>query len=162
MARISQPDAIKRMKGTATVNSKTGETVYRDSGKRPIKPTVQGNGAPQAPKSLSKPEKAVWLRLINAMPEGVYTVLDEALMANYVRTVVLLDNVALQMSVQDVQVLNLKTGKYEKNPLLAVHSDLNRLLVTMGARLGLDPVARSNLSMEKTDKPTDENPFGIH
>ncbi|MDO1559813.1 phage terminase small subunit P27 family [Brevundimonas sp. 2R-24] len=125
-------------------------------GKRPInrrepKPT----GGAVAPKTLSRDALAAWKRLIGSMPEGVYTVADEGLLAAYCEAVALHRRATAEVAAQGA-VTTGSTGQLTVSPWVKIKSDQARLITAIGARLGLDPAARSSLQLQAPDETPDE------
>ncbi len=145
--RPAKPAALKALAG--------------NPGKRPIKAdTAVATGAAVAPKSLSKPAAAIWARVIGSMPSGVYAAADESLMAAYCEAVALHRMATTEAIKLPVTVGS--TGQLTVSPWVKIQSDQARLIMSLGARLGLDPASRQSLNVEDSDRTADAMPFGIH
>lgn len=115
-------------------------------GKRPIKAgEPKPTGAPVAPKSLTKNAVAVWKRVLATMPLNVYTGADEHLLSAYCEAVARHREASEALKVYGL-VSTGSTGQEVVSPWLKIQNDQARLIVTLGARLGLDPVARQALA----------------
>jgi P27 family predicted phage terminase small subunit len=149
------PNAIKAARGTETYNAKTGTTTKRDSGGRAIKETVDSDTIAQPPKTIkSKREKELWNRIISAMPEGVYTALDESLLAAYVHTVIDFEELIEEARKQPVMIEG-SMGQQIIHPARKAKSEQAVKIASLGARLGLDPIARNSINAPSQNKKSD-------
>lgn len=146
MPNIRKPTALKELAG--------------NPGKRKLnRNEPKPKGGPVPPDILSAAALAVWQRLVASMPGGVYTDADHGLLAAYCVAVANHQEATLALKSQP-QMVTGSTGQPVVNPLFKHQGEQARLIVTLGARLGLDPVARQSLSTEAVD--AEEDKFGIH
>lgn len=135
MARIAKPTAVKELTG--------------NPGKRPVnyrepKPV----NAPVAP-SMSKSAKAIWTKLVGAMPAGVFTAVDSYVLAAYCEAVARHAYAVAKLEKGPKEVEG-STGQLKLSPWFAEVSDSARLIATLGAKLGLDPVSRQHINTDVT------------
>jgi P27 family predicted phage terminase small subunit len=144
--RPRKPTALKEYEGNP------GKRTITKTEPKPI-------GTPQEPAGMSKAAKAVWQRLVLSMPQGVYTSADETLLQVYCENVAML-RLALNAMAKDGLMSKGSTGQTVLTPWHKVFSDASAKIMSVGARLGLDPAARQSLNTT-TDEGSD-NEFDIH
>lgn len=142
---IRKPTALKLLAG--------------NPGKRAInKREPKPKGAPVAPNVLPIAALAVWNRLVMAMPSGVYTDADHALLAAYCLAVANWQDVTVALQTAPMLVAG-STGQVVVNPLFKHQEAQAKLMAQLGAQLGLNPAARQSLTV---DEPDEVDKFGIH
>jgi phage terminase small subunit len=145
--RCMTPNKIKAEKGTETYNAKTGTTIKRDSGKRPIKESVESHTKAKAPAIIkSKRQKELWNRLIWADTSGVFTALDEGMMAMYVVQMVEFEKITEELENPDLD----DEGKDRKRRLL---NSISSSVQSIGSNLGFDPISRAKIAAPSGGKP---------
>lgn len=146
MARPSKPTILKELSG--------------NPGKRKLnKREPKASGKAVAANALPDGAKRVFRRIVGAMPNGVITAADEALVSSLAWAIWQRDLAILEMAEADTLVAG-STGQQVLNPLLAHINKQSELIRALGSRLGLDPVARQGL--QTPDAPDDDGGFNIH
>jgi phage terminase small subunit len=141
------PTTIKAAKGTETYNAKTGTMIKRDSGKRPIKVTVESKTTAKAPAIIkSKREKELWKRLEWAMEQGVFTALDESLMAIFVIQMVEFEKITEELASENLD--DLARDRKRK-----IRSTIASSVQSIGSNLGFDPISRGKIAAPTGKKP---------
>lgn len=105
-------------------------------GKRKTKRTVDPVGNAQKPDYLSDYASVVWDRLMLAMP-NVYKASDSEILGAYCLAAANFRDAAFHIAIEGAV-----TSKGRANPWLTIQKEASRTLASLGARLGLDPVAR--------------------
>lgn len=123
-------------------------------GKRKIKPEPEPTGLPVLPRVISPMAKQVWDRLSKSMPAGVYTTADSGTMAAYCEAVAMHDQLTAHIIENDLMISG-STGQEVINPAIKERSNQARLIMQLGVRLGLDPIARQQIN--DFDAPKDED-----
>jgi P27 family predicted phage terminase small subunit len=145
MPRTRTPTAIKKLAG--------------NPGKRAInKKEPQPKGDPNKP-TLSALASKVWDRLTKAMPLGVYTAADTGLLAAYCEAVANHQE-ASQCLANEPKMVKGSMGQMVPSPWFRIQSDAASKIVTLGARLGLDPISRQQINAE--GEASDDEGFNIH
>lgn len=134
MGRPAKPTALKELAD--------------NPGKRPLKyrepkPTT----GPFAPAGMSASGKTIWARLVASMPPGVFTNVDSYILGSYCEAVAR-HQYAVRKLEKGPKEVEGSTGQVKLSPWFAEVKESARLMVTIGARLGLDPVARQNISTD--------------
>mgnify|MGYP001572702240 CR=1 FL=1 len=143
MPRAATPTAIK---------IKTGNPGKRRINKAEPKP----RGGPQKPAVMTAGAKKLWDRLIAAMPVEVYTGADSALLAAYCEAVNNHQHATAAIAEPDFQMFVVgSTGQDILNPIFAHQEKQARLIISIGQRLGLDPIARQQINSEGGDDSAD-------
>ena len=109
----------------------------------PVEPKIAGRLT--APKTLSKAAKVVWKNLVGAMPLGVYEKTDAALLAAYCEQVAAHDEAIAKIAELGSMVTG-SQGQLVVSPWAKMRNESARLIVTLGAKLGLSPVDRANVN----------------
>ena len=136
--RPSKPSAIKKLEG--------------DPGKRAInKAEPVASGLPSPSKLMSKGAAAIWKRLTGSMPAGVWTGADENLIAAYCEAAALHHEAADRLKTEPKVVVG-STGQAVVSPWVKIMADQARLMASLGARLGLDPLARQAINATTEDE----------
>lgn len=144
MPRTATPTALK---------VKTGNPGKRKISKTEPKP----KGGPTKPAVMSAGAKKVWDTLIKAMPTEVYTGADSALIHGYCEAVSNFQHATAAIAELTTMFVMGSTGQEILNPLYAHQEKQARLIVTIGQRLGLDPIARQQINADSSGK--DDDPF---
>lgn len=134
MARLSKPTAIKELSGNP------GKRALNKSEPRPL-------GDPSRPATLTAAAKKIWAKLVVSMPAGVFTSADNYLLAAYCEAVAT-HQLATRMLVEGEHECEGSTGQRKLSPWFGLQADNARLIVTIGAKLGLDPVSRQNINTQ--------------
>lgn len=141
MGRQSKPTKLKELSD--------------NPGKRKLnKAEPKPYGLPTAPTTLSKDAKAVWARLVVAMPVGVYTAADGFVMALFCEAVASWKT-ACAMIAKHGPELKGSTGQLKPSPWYAEQRAAAAQIASIGAKLGLDPVSRQNIITEGADGGND-------
>jgi P27 family predicted phage terminase small subunit len=129
-------------------------------GKRPLNDNEpKCTSKPTPPEVLSLGARAAWDRTLAGMPRGVYTSLDSALLAAFCVAVANWEAATLALK-SEPQTVTGSTGQPVLNPLFKHQSEQARLIESLGARLGLNPVARQSLTVGESGPSGGK--FGIH
>lgn len=147
MARIAKPQSIKEIEG--------------NPGKRTLAKEPKPLAGPAAPTVMSPRAKTVWGRLVKAMPPGVFTSCDSNLLAAYCEAVAM-HQIATTKLIKGSHETVGSTGQIKVTPWFSAQSDAARLIVQLGAKLGLDPVSRQQINVDGGDKIDDEFGDLIH
>jgi P27 family predicted phage terminase small subunit len=148
MPAIRKPTAVKEL---------TGNPGKRALNKREPKPC----GPPSPPTVMTARAKTVWQRLITAMPPGVFAATDSYTLAAYCEAVATHQLATSKIAKGDFEVIG-STGQAKLSHWFSVQSDNARLMATLGAKLGLDPVSRQNINAGTGDRVEDEFGDLIH
>lgn len=128
-------------------------------GKRPLnKKEPKPKGLPAKP-ALSPLAGKVWDRLTVAMPLGVYTAADTGLLAAYCEAVANHQEATVELA-KSAKMVTGSMGQMVPSPWYRIQSDAASKIVQLGARLGLDPIARQQINAE-SEAPDDEG-FNIN
>jgi P27 family predicted phage terminase small subunit len=146
MARPSKPSAIKELTGNP------GKRRLNKSEPRPY-------GEPARPTIMTPAARKVWAKLVVSMPPGVYTFADSHMMAAYCEAVAAHQR-ATKHIIDGAGEVTGSTGQTKLSPWLKEQADSARLIVTIGAKLGLDPVSRQHIQTDKGG-PSDEDNDGL-
>jgi phage terminase small subunit len=110
-------------------------------------------GRPCKPSSLGVPAALVWERLVRHMPPSVWAEIDEYLLASYCNLVVLHEMASEEMNRPTAELSFVgERGGESVSVWVKVLLETSGKMATVGARLGLDPVARSSIK----SKPDEE------
>lgn len=135
--RPAKPSAIKKLEG--------------NPGKRALNKTEPvASGQPAPPKTMSKAAVAVWKRVVGSMPLGVWTGADENLLAAYCEAAALHHEAADTLKTEPKVTIG-STGQAVVSPWVKIMADQARLMASLGARLGLDPLARQSINVAPED-----------
>ena len=128
--------ALKVLEGTA-------------KGKDVAESYVKVAGTPCKPSSLGVPAALVWERLVRHMPPSVWAEIDEFLLASYCNLVVLHEMASDEMNrpTAELSVIGERGGE-SVSVWVKVLLETSGKMATVGARLGLDPVARSSIKVK--------------
>jgi P27 family predicted phage terminase small subunit len=142
MARLHKPTALKELSG--------------NPGKRPLnKAEPRPLGEPTRPTALTPNAKKIWAKLVVSMPEGVFTSADNYLLAAYCEAVATHQLATVHLSTGEYETEG-STGQKKLSPWFALQSDSARLIVTIGAKLGLDPTSRQNINTGPKEQAENE------
>ncbi len=135
------------------------EALGNPSNKKLNKSEPKPKGGPVANRNLSAASLKIWKRIVESMPEGVYTTCDEAILTSYVIAVHVM-NKALGdwKAAGEPATIAGSTGQLVTHPLIKVLQEQGRLIATLGTRLGLDPVSRQAIN---TDQPSSDGDDGV-
>jgi len=116
-------------------------------GKRPLHHLlIVPDGAPFIPEHLEDDAQACMDLITASMPPGVYAKADTFLLSAFATAWGVHKRAVEALHAQPLVVSGAKGGKVQ-NPLVQVINSQARLMVGLGARLGLDPVARLGLRL---------------
>lgn len=142
MPNISKPTKIKEIEG--------------NPGKRKLnKSEPQPSGLPSTPTAMTSRAKTVWQRLVKSMPPGVFTATDSFALAAYCEAVSNHQLATTKIAKGEHETVG-STGQKKLSHWFAVQSDQARLMATLGAKLGLDPVSRQQINVEGGSQVDDE------
>lgn len=148
MARIAKPTKIKEISGNPS--------------KRPLnKAEPKPSGLPSPPTVMTTRAKTVWQRLVVSMPPGVFAATDSFGLAAYCEAVANHQLATSKIAKGDVEVEG-STGQKKASHWFAIQSDSARLIVTLGAKLGLDPTSRQHINAQGGSQVDDEFGNLIH
>lgn len=135
MGRPAKPTRMKELAG--------------NPGKRPLnKSEPKTSSLPMAPSGMTARAKTAWAKIVHAMPPGVYTALDSNLLAAYCEAVSLHGQATAKLTKGPLEITG-STGQVKVTPWIGVQSEAARLIATLGAKLGLDPVSRQQINSEE-------------
>jgi|LGVF01.2.fsa_nt_gb P27 family predicted phage terminase small subunit len=134
-----KPQQLKEMEG--------------NPGKRPLNEDAPAaTGAPDLPSYLGDYAREVWQLISESMPPGLYAKCDTSLLVAYCEAADLHRRAVLAVR-EEGEVATGSNGSPYQNPWVSIQNKQAQLLATLGSRLGLDPAARSSLSLPSKDKP---------
>lgn len=142
MPNIAKPTRVKELEGNP------GKRKLNQSEPKP-------SGLPAPPTAMTPRAKTVWSRLIKAMPPGVYAATDSYTLAAYCEAVSNHQLATTKIAKGEHEVTG-STGQKKLSHWFAVQSDQARLMASLGARLGLDPVSRQQINVEGGSQVDDE------
>lgn len=129
-------------------------------GKRALnKNEAKPKGQAIAPKTLPPAAKKIFTRIVGQMPPGVITAADEAIVTSLAWAIMQRDSAMSLMQHEDTLVMGSK-GQTALNPLLLHINKQTEIIKGLAARLGLDPISRSQIHVG--DAPADDDGFNIH
>lgn len=102
-------------------------------------------GEPSPPTVMTPRAKTVWKRLVLAMPPGVYALTDSYVLAAYCEAVAT-HQLATDRITKGPHETTGSTGQTKLSHWFSVQADAARLIISLGAKLGLDPVSRQQLN----------------
>ena len=105
---------------------------------------VEPVGAAEPPDHLTGYALEVWGRVVRSMPAGVYLATDTETMVAYCDAVDTLHK-AMQAIADEGHVLETPYGP-KRNPWNTIATQTRAQIATLGARLGLDPLARESVA----------------
>lgn len=109
-------------------------------------------GKPVKPTGLDAYALTVWRRLLRSMPPGVYGACDSDLLAAYCGAASRLraanQHIAIEGAVVTID------GEPKRSPWVMVANTAAAQLVSIGARLGLDPIARRHIEAPPSQTPS--------
>lgn len=109
-------------------------------------------GRARCPKYLRPAAKAVFRRIVNALPEGFYSPAEERLLAAYAEAA--LDHrLATEQLAEAPKEFQLLMPNGAKSPLVGIRNEAARLMAMLGTRLGLSPADRAGLKAPKQQIP---------
>ncbi|NVD44838.1 P27 family phage terminase small subunit [Qipengyuania atrilutea] len=143
MGRQAKPSAIKKLAG--------------NPGNRPIvsEPEVADLYLVLSA-NISAAAKPIFVQLSGAMPTGVFKTTDQYLLAAYAEQVAAHEEAVREITKGGAVVMG-SQGQPVVSPWVKIRNEAAGKLVTLGARLGLSPVDRSNLKSD--DAGQSSNPF---
>jgi P27 family predicted phage terminase small subunit len=130
MGRPRKPDVIKDLEG--------------NPGRRQSIHSIRACGVPVMPAYLKGYARETWDRVIGAMPEALYAACDVDLLAAYCQ--------AAKMLKHSTEKLGEEAEFEEINGWTRIQARQAQLIKEIGARLGLDPVARASIAMPPEPK----------
>jgi P27 family predicted phage terminase small subunit len=122
-------------------------------GKRPIPEVViVPQGEAFIPDHLDENARACAELIIGRMPPGLYTAADSYMIAAFATAWSLHRQASLMLRGQELVTQGSK--RPQRNPLLQIINTQARLMATLGARLGVDPIARIGLELPEERPPS--------
>ncbi|MCB4861961.1 phage terminase small subunit P27 family [Sphingobium sp. PNB] len=145
MGRLAKPTALKELGGNA------GKRALNKKEPKPF-------GGPVKPAVMTASAKKIWDKVVVSMPPGVFTAADSHLLGAYCEAVARHEAATKAIIKGDAEVTG-STGQVKVNPWYREQADAARLIVTIGAKLGLDPVSRQHIHSDK-DSSNNDDGFG--
>ncbi|WP_246389001.1 phage terminase small subunit P27 family [Microvirga mediterraneensis] len=122
-------------------------------GKRKIQEsTVKASGAPFIPDYLDEDARACAEVILQSMPPELYTKADSGLIADYATAWSIKKQAVARLAAEGLTVTG-SQGQDVKHPCINIISEMMRLNMAQGDRLGLDPKARQALQLKADEKP---------
>ncbi|WP_426034959.1 phage terminase small subunit P27 family [Brevundimonas sp. DC300-4] len=122
-------------------------------GKRAIKDDALKIGGPPTPtRTLRAETRAIWDRLVKYMPAGVWNCCDSDLLMAYCEIVALHDRATIALNAAPSITVTNRNGEPALNPLVRVQMETAMKMVSLGSRLGLDPLARQSIKAPSEPK----------
>lgn len=144
MGRTSKPTALKELAG--------------NPGKRTLNKTEpKPTGGPREPEHMTTVGQVVWRRTIASMPPGFFTAADTYALASYCEAVAMWTEANIYFSGGGELIGKGSMQQPVVSPWIKIQADSARLMSQLGAKLGLSPVDRTNITMPEGQK--DDNPF---
>ena len=128
----------------------TGTPGTRAINKKEPKP----QGKLTQPKTLSPLASTLWKRVVQAMPDGVFTQADEAALVAYCEAYANLLTATAEIN----RVGIFSTGSQGQtivHPAVRIQADSSRIIASLGARIGFDPISRSNIVTDEEEAGDD-------
>jgi P27 family predicted phage terminase small subunit len=145
MPNIAKPAKVKELSG--------------NPGKRALnKSEPKPTGLPSPPSVMTARAKTVWQRLVKSMPPGVYAATDSYQLAAYCEAVSVHQLATSKIAKGEVEVIG-STGQTKQSHWFGLQADAARLMSTLGAKLGLDPISRQQINSADTGSQVDDE-FG--
>lgn len=110
------------------------------------------DGGLSMPDHLGEYARAVWGRIVEAMPPRLYSNCDRELLAAYCEAADLHRRAVMAVRVEGEVTVG-ESGAPYQNPWVSILNRQAQLLATLGTRLGLDPAARSSLAVPDAERP---------
>lgn len=142
MGRQAKPTHLKLIEGNP------GKRALNE---REPKPT----GGARAPTLMTPGAKKVWPKLVAAMPPGVFSAADSYILASYCEAVSQ-HQLATKMISETPPTIEGSTGQTKISPWFAMQREAATQIAALGAKLGLDPISRQNISTS-TGQADDES-----
>lgn len=141
MARTRVPNKMKELTG--------------NPGKRPyVKGELSPAGTLTPPPNLTKAAKVIWSRVVMAMPKGVYAATDQTALAVYCEQVAIYEAAVKHLDKEGLVSIGSQQQQIV-SPYVRIMNEASRLIVTLGAKLFLDPASRQTINAP-SDSSNDE------
>lgn len=137
-----------------TIKRKTGNPGKHRLNDQEPEPT----GGLDAPDCLDQYGRQVWFRITGSMPEGVYTRVDEQLLASYCqaasmhRAAVFVNRLGKFKAKERGFITETAYRDTNGRDWLRIQKEQAQALATIGTRLGLDPAARTAIKVPEKKK----------
>ena len=128
----------------------TGNPGKRALNKKEPKP----KGKLTQPKTLSPLASTLWKRVVQAMPDGVFTQADEAALAAYCEAYANLLTATQEINRSGMFSVG-SQGQTIVHPAVRIQADSSRIIASLGARIGFDPISRSNIVTDEEEAGDD-------
>lgn len=123
--------------------------------KRPInKKEPKPKGSLTLPSTLSPLASKLWKRVVQAMPAGVFTQADEAALAAYCEAYANLLTATQEINRSGMFSVG-SQGQTIVHPAVRIQADASRIIASLGARIGFDPISRSNIVADEEEAGDD-------
>jgi len=143
MGRPSKPTELKALSG--------------NPGKRPLnKHEPKPKGGAAQPLIMTAAAKKIWPKVVNSMPPGIFSAADSYILSAYCEAVAA-HQLATKMLMETPPTVTGSTGQTKVSPWIAEQRNAAGTIVQLGAKLGLDPISRQNIS---TQGQADDDGFG--
>ncbi len=142
MARPKKPTHLKLIEGNP------GKRALNEREPKP-------KGGARAPTLMTPAAKKVWPKLVAAMPPGVFSAADSFILASYCEAVSQ-HQLATKMIAETPPTVEGSTGQTKISPWFAMQREAATQIAALGAKLGLDPISRQNISTS-TGQADDES-----
>ncbi len=106
------------------------------------------------PNTLSPLASKLWKRVVQAMPDGVFTQADEAALVAYCEAYANLLTATKEIN----RVGMFSTGSQGQvivHPAVRIQADASRIISSLGARIGFDPISRANITTDEEEAGDD-------
>lgn len=125
-------------------------------GKRALnKAEPKPTGILSPPKSLSREAATIWRHVVGAMPTGVFASVDQGLLTAYCEAYATHQRATKALKTEPLMVTG-STGQMVVSPWVKLQADQARLMITLSARLGFDPISRAHLATPNDEVTSDE------
>lgn len=138
MGRLPKPDKRHEIEGTKN-----------RSARKSVKPTPLDGLESTAPAHLPESAAAAYVETAEALNTlGIGSEADRGLVEGYAMALGLFRDAAEQIKAEGL-VIEDRDGNARKHPLLATVNQMQTQIRNLGVRLGLDPVSRAGLEIQK-------------
>ncbi len=145
MGRPRKPSHMHLIEGTRTVRADRAR-----SGPDLVVPNPLG----PPPGRLDAREKQIWKLVANELPPGVLAVVDQFIVAAFC-VAVALHEAASEKLKNSPMVIKSKNGQVMQSPYFGIVNRQASMIKTLGAELGLSPLARTRITTGDYDPEDD-------
>jgi P27 family predicted phage terminase small subunit len=135
---------------------KIAEGNRRQRGKAELMPDAPGIGRPSLPPSIEGEAARLWVKVVASLPDGLLTRADEATLEAFAGAWATYREA--DAKIQKTGLLVQSPQGPIRNPLLVVRNHACQHIISLGAVLGMSPVARARLAAPNS---ADSDPMAL-